>query len=394
MLGPLVPGRLSAGLFAALAATVLCATVLCASLARAQAGPEAPGGLPIPLEEEVTGERTSDALDETQRSWSEQVLSTATWMDAFFDDGLYKTTSNKTYLRFSLKPSYDHRGVQFKVDTDLRLQLPNTERWLLNVGGSPDQGTLSGSTTLEEEERNTDRSDKANAYAGLSTFFQHTETRNVSTGGGIKLSTSRLALYGTFSWVELWPFKHWDLRATQRFRIYTDEPAEFKSRLDADWPLSHRFLFRSTGAVLFRVDNPDTSYDLDLTLFQYLTTRRALMYRLRNGFVTSTHTPFQLNRVAAEVEYRRQWRDWFYASLIPQLVFEDQRDWRADPGIRLNFSFRFGYTPEVTNASPYAGKQRADDQRNRAERERNLREGQARIQRWMLEQEESGEPAP
>ena len=363
--------------------TVFSAILMGIAFARVPALAEDPGGEPIVREETISGEQQPDRLDEEQQEWSERVISTATWMDAFFDDELYQSTSNKTYLRIKAGPFIDHRGLTVKTSTDLRLRLPNTERWLFNVGGSPDPGIEDGSTSLEDEEREDAGDNDSNAYMGINTFLRQTRTRNVGTGGGVKISTSRLALYGTFKWIELWPFRGWDLRATQRFRVYSDTGPEFKSQLDADWPLAHRFLFRTSGSILLKYDDPDTFYDFNLTLYQYLTTRRAILYSVNNGFKSTADRPLHLNRTVARVEYRRQWRDWFYTSLIPQVSFQERRDWRADPGIRFDFSMRFGHVEKVEHSSPYLRKQEANKQRDDAERDRALQEGYERIRDWM-----------
>ena len=380
------------GAISRLGVTVCVLSVLmCAGgMAHAQESPPAPGGEPVkvdPLDLEPGEEGYSDKL---QEEWSRVITSTASWMDAFFDEEVYRTTSNKSYLRIKVSPVYNYKGLYIDSNVDLRLQLPNTERWLVNIGTLLDEEDDLGSSTVGEVERENSGDNEDNVYLGLETFFKRSRTRNVSTGGGVKWRKGGPALYGTFRWVELWEFDEWDVRATQRFRVFTDNPAEYKTQLEGDWYLAHRFLFRTSGSAVFKYNEPNIFYDVDFSLYHFLTTRNALKYSIRNGYKSVSGRSTHLDRVIGEVEYRRQWKDWFYTSLVPQLIMSDSRDWRVDPGVRFNFNIRLGHVEKYKFQSAYERKQQANELRTREERDKALRESHERLKQWLRSEDELG----
>lgn len=375
--------------------SVVLLVLMCAggiACAQEEGESEEPGGERVPVDPLDMEEQEKGYTDEKQQEWSEVVTSTANWMDAFFDDELYRTTSNKTYLRIKVAPVYNHKGFYFDSLLDLRLRLPNTERWLINFGTSLDDDEGFGSSTVEEVESEDSGDDATNAYLGVETFFKRTRTRNISTGGGVKWRLGNSALYGTLKWVELWEFDDWDIRAIQRFRVYTDEPAEFKTKLEGDWFLAHKYMFRTSGSAVFKYDDPSSYYDLDFSLYHFLTTRTALQYSIKNGYKSTEDRLFHLDKVVGEVEYRKQWKDWFYTSLVPQLVMSDSRDWRLDPGIRLNFNVRLGHVDKYAFQSSYDRKQQANEVRTREQRDKALQESHERLQQWLRSEDELDVP--
>lgn len=349
------------------------------------------GGEAVPEETLSEGESQMDSLEQKQEEWSQRITSTASYMDSFFDNERYSTTSNKTYLRVRASPIVDRNGLSFNSYVDLRLLLPNTERWLLNIGGDPDAEDRYGSSPMQDTERKDSGRDERNAYVGISSFFKQTRTRNVGFGGGLRFRNRGLVPYATFKWAELWEFKNWDLRGTQRLRYYTDDGLEFKSQLDADWPIAHKFLARGTGSVLLKYNTPNVYYDLDYALYQYLTTRRAIKYQITTGYVSKPDRSTHLSTVNYEIQYRQQWRDWFYTNLTPQIHQSDARDWDLEPGIRLDFNVVLGYTKDYKFQSAFERKQQNLEIKAREDRDKALQEGHERFMKWKEEQEKQKE---
>jgi len=348
-----------------------------------------PGGARVEEEVLSQGETDRDYYQQKQEEWSQQVTSTATWMDGFFDDERYKSTSNKTYLRLRVSPIVDRHGLSFNSYVDLRLALPNSERWLLNIGGDPDKEDQFGSSPTEDRESADSSSDERNAYMGVSTFFKRTRTRNVGMGGGIKFKNQGIVPYLSLKWIELWEFKDFDIRASQRFRYYTDTGGESKTQVDVEWPIAHKFFFRTTGSALLKPDDPINNYDLDFSLYQYLTTRRAIQYKVRTGYSSSPDRSFYMDRVIYEVQYRQQWRDWFYTNLTPQIASYDSRDWKLDPGFRIDFNVVIGHHGEHEFKSYFDEKQKTNEIKAREDREKALQEGHERLMDWQRQQEKN-----
>lgn len=362
--------------------------LLGASVAYAEEEPVDIDGDGIPDEILSEGEQEKDYYQQKVEEWSEKVTSTASWMDGFFDDERYRTTSNKSYLRLRLSPIYDYQGLRFDTYFDLRLLLPNTERWLLNFGGDPDKEDQFGSSSVEQSERDDAGKDSSNYYLGLNTFLKQTRTRNVGFGGGITYRKTGIVPYATFKWVELWEFDKWDLRGTQRFRYYTDTGPESKTMVDIEWPIVEKFFFRTSASALFKLNNPVNNYNVDYSLYQHLSNRRALKYMLRTSYASYPGRDIFNERNSFEVEYRQQWRDWFYTNVTPQVSATADRDWKLDPGIRIDFNVRIGHQDAYEFKSGYTAKQENLELKAREDRDKALQEGHERLQEWQQQQRE------
>lgn len=350
------------------------ALLVLATLAHAQENAPRPGGEMVPDEVLSAGEEQGDTFEEKQKEWSERVSSTATYMDEFFDNEQYKETVNKTYVRLRITPRYNKDGFSVDNFLDVRLKLPKAEKWLVSFGGDPDDEERYGSTPLEDAERESSGRDEGNSYVGASTFLKESRTRNINTGGGVRFRSRKIVPFVSGRWVELWEFDNWDIRLTERLRVYTDTGLELKNQLDFDWPIAHKFFARTSGAMTLEPDQEDYYFDITYTLYQYLTTRRALKYKILTGY---EHTPTRstyLKTAKYEIEYRQQWRNWFYTSITPQVVQSDNNDWKADPGIRLDFNFIFGYTSDYKFESQFSKKQKRNEKRSEEELQRQMKE--------------------
>lgn len=353
-------------------------------------GETQPGGEPVPEEVLSPGEDEGDSYEQKAEKWSEWITSTASWMDSFFDTEQYVDTANKTYLRLRGSPILNKDGLSFNSYVDLRLMLPRSEKWLLNIGGDPDAEDRYGSSGMDVRERDDSGRDERNAYAGISTFFKRTRTRNVGFGSGVRFQNIGVVPYVHFKWTELWEFKKWDLRGMQRVRYYTDKGAESKTQIDAEWPIAHKFFARASGSALFKFNDPYSYYDVDYSIFQYLTTRKALQYKIATGYTSQPDRSTYLSSINYEVEYRKQWRDWFYTSLIPQISQYDSDDWELRPGLRLDFNIILGHVGEYEFKSAYETKQENLEVKAREDREKALEEAH---QKFLDMQEQGKEKA-
>ena len=351
-----------------------------------------PGGSRVPVEVLDSGETEKDYYEQKQEAWSETIVSTASYMDSFFDNERYVTTSNRTYLRMRLSPIYDRHGLSFNTYFDLRLLLPNSEKWLLNFGGDPDEESRYGSSPLQDQEAKNSGDDGSNTYLGLSTFLKRTRTRNVSLGGGIKLSNGIIP-YGTLKWVEVWEFKKWDLRAMQRLRYYTSTGPEFKSQLDADFPIAHKWYLRGSGSVLFKKEDPNSYYDLDGQLYQYLTSRKAIKYQVRGGYLSEPGRSTYLSTMNYEIQYKQQWRDWFTTNFTPYVEQQDARGWKLDPGFRIDFNVIVGHTDNYEFKSAYQLKRETLEVKAREDRDKALKEAHEHFMEKNKEKEEADRKA-
>ena len=133
-------------------------------------------------------------------------------------------------------------------------------------------------------------------------------------------------------------------RLTQAVRWQTNNYWQFNTRLDLNHVFNDRFFFRQTFDGRWRGEESDEE-GYRTRVSSFLTQRLENMAGLQYEFSTIFHTrpDTHVDRYTVAVRFRKQtWRDWFYYEIIPQLSFEDEFDYKANPGIRLRVEIFYG----------------------------------------------------
>ncbi|MFP4390267.1 MAG: hypothetical protein ACLFPR_15135, partial [Desulfococcaceae bacterium] len=155
---------------------------------------------------------------------SRRLLSTAQWLDSFFDDERYESEVNRTRLRLSLETGLvDAEGFEFDANTRLRIVLPELENRLsFEISGDTREDLRdrpSGVTGLEE----VDDEDDGALTAGFRYLVRGTDRLNLGLSSGVRIRDLRPVLFAEPRQRLTFDYDPWVLRFTQRVRWFTDE---------------------------------------------------------------------------------------------------------------------------------------------------------------------------
>jgi hypothetical protein len=298
-------------------------------------------------EDETLLERTIEAMDERHEQISDRVLATADWLDSFFASDRIDAEAQKTRLvmGFSLFAE-DSQAVEFDLGTRFRLSLPFlTERMQLVFSGDPDDDVGAETVPRRDLRRRLREQREQTVTVGLRYQLRQTLLSNTSLRAGVRLrkGTPVLLLEPRYRQdLALGPY--WLLRFTQRLIAFSNDTYEVRTTFDLERPLdevSEELFFRITAEGNWFSDRPGYEPALHVNLFQTLSPRRALDYRISNFFQTRPN--FRRENTVLSVLYRQMLgRDWLYGEVAPQLAFPRDRNFKATPGILLNLGVIFG----------------------------------------------------
>lgn len=300
-----------------------------------------PFGLPqtVSAEDAVAGDTV---VDRFHGDVSRRLLSTARWLDHFFDDERFEEEVNETRLRLSFETSLlDGEGLDADVRTRLRIVLPELENRL--------SFEISGDTRDEIRESPTGAANFDDAYdeddgrlsAGVRYLIQGTDRLNLDLSTGLRIRNLRPVLYVEPRHRLTFDYEPWVLRLTQRLRWLTDDGWEPSSRVDLERIVFDDFFFRSTFELKWFERESGIFYNLDFSVSRALNLESAVELQWNNRF--ETRPDHRLETTYFELRYRRRiWRDWLSFETGPQLAFPEDRDFHPALGVFFKLNMVFG----------------------------------------------------
>lgn len=288
-------------------------------------------GFPEPMEPE----EQENFLDRHKDYMDSRAQRAAQWIDSFFGDPNYEAEVANSQFRVRPELHYrDEQGAKGRLKFLMKLQLPNVE----------DKVSLFAGNTDEDDDFDQDIGDAdEETVVGLQFFGRTRNKWHTSLSAGVKFNEfagfigPRARYYQALGDRSSWSF-------TQTVRWQTNNHWQFNSRLDLNHLLSERFFFRQTFDGRWRGEtSEEEGYRTRVSSF--LTQRLQRAAGLQYEFTTIFHTrpDTHVDRYTVALRYRkRTWRDWFYYEIAPELSFEDEYDYKANPGIRLRIEIFYG----------------------------------------------------
>lgn len=291
-----------------------------------------------------------DKMDKAHEKISDYLLTSAVWLDSFFDDERYEAEDNHSRLKVKFSSFFeDGEDIDFKARLNLRLVLNQlSEKFHLVISGNPDDDLdsdyISGANIKKEFTDENDEQEDKNLVFALQYFLQSTRRNNLKMEGGVRWGDRSPVLWAgpRFRW--LFDNTPWTYRFTQRVRWFTDDGWYINSSFDCERPLSSRFFFRTTAAGTWEQEVDGYNYNVFCNIYQTLSSNRALEYQLENAY--RTRPAYELTDVIVSLMYRQKiWRDWITFEVKPQVAFPRDNDFDFTPGIKFTIEGRFGWNP-------------------------------------------------
>lgn len=293
--------------------------------------------------------QAKEMFRDTHGRISRTILTSARWVDSFFENERFEKEINKTRVRAKLSSfAEEGSGIDLGASASLKLVLPQfNDKISIEFSGDPkDESNIESSLhqdTLREEFKDTNQE---SFTAAIRYFLEATDKRNIDFSSGLRIRDLEPILYFGPRYREDFEYGSWTFRYTQRFRWYTDDGLQSKTRFDLERPLMDRFFYRSSLEGAWFEDEDGFFYSLNFSLWDPLSEVRGLEYEWNNYFQTRPYN--RLEEANFRVRYRQRllW-DWLTLEVSPQISFPKGRDYDPTPGILFRLEFIFGYVPGV-----------------------------------------------
>ncbi len=286
-------------------------------------------------QEETLKDKEETVLDWHKRNVEAQVQRAAQWVDAFFGDPNFDAEVASSQLRVRPEIYYrDEQGAKLRLKGSLKLGLPNIKRKIsFIVGTDSDNGTLGDSVDDSTDE----------SIVGFQFFGKIRNDWHLSLSTGAKFNDFAVFVGPRARYDKALDEKR-SYRFTQTVRWQTNNRWQFNSRLDLNYAFSSRYLFRQSFDGRWRGEkSDDEGYRLRLSslLTQGLTDTAGIQYEFTTIFHSRPNV--HANEYTLALRYRKRTsRDWFYYEIVPQVSFEKEFDYHANPGLRLRVEFFYG----------------------------------------------------
>jgi len=282
-------------------------------------------------------------VDMLHREISQRLLTTAVWLDSFFEDERVLKEDNRSYIRARYDVFHDERsGTVYRPTFNVRLSLPQLEKkaHLVVSAESPEPAT----TVPPPAGTTSDRiapTDERNVTTALNYIIRSTEEENTILRTGAQFRHGSPVLFIAPRYRKFIPLTTWDFRFTQEAVWRTDTGWQVDTLFDLERRLPHEFFFRTSLGGSWIEDTPGYFYSLSFSLRQPIDPKRALDYVWINSY--QTRPVYELSEMLFSVRYRQNiWRDWFFFEVAPQLRFPRSENFDGIPGILFRFEMYFG----------------------------------------------------
>jgi hypothetical protein len=308
------------------------------SLGAAGAEPEQlPGDSEITQEEavETSAEAGTESWLGSHKSYVDTRIERASlWVDGFFTDPAYE--AEQAYSQIRLRPEAFYRkeqGLEGRFRFRARLNLPNLGRRVSLVAGVDEDSDFDDTSDDQHDE----------AELGLQFFLKESSNWNTSISVGMRFNEFAFFAGPRFRYQNTIGEKG-SYRFTQTVRWQTNQTWWLQSRLDLNRLISSRFHFRQTFDVRWRGERAeDEGWRTRISSFltQRLSPESGLQYEFSTIFHTRPDTHVDEYRLS--LRYRKQTKtQWLYYEIVPQLSWEDEFDYKFNPGIRFRLEFFYG----------------------------------------------------
>lgn len=274
-------------------------------------------------------------LDRHKSRVDSQAQRAAQWVDSFFYDSNYE--AEVATSQFRVRPELHYRqeqDVKARLKFSLKVRLPGIERKVSIVAGNSGEDSTFGDAVDDTTE---------NSVVGLQFFGKSRKSWHTSLSAGIKFNDFAFFIGPRVSYFKSLGDKS-SYQFTQILRWQTNNFWQSISRVDFNHAFNDGYFFRQTVDGRWRGEKSDEE-GYRTRISSILTQRLKNSAGLQYDFTTIFHTrpDTHVARYTLSLRYRkRTWREWFYYEIVPEISFEDEFDYKANPGIRLRVEVFFG----------------------------------------------------
>lgn len=262
-------------------------------------------------------------------------------IDSYFGSSDVYDEVSGSYVEMDLAQQLAEAGDnETEADFQIKVELPRTEQRLDFLLESVREELDPRDDDPARERRDGDSDPSTGIFAGLRRVFVDTTGLQLSGDAGIKFHTP-LEPFARVRLRRLWPLGDWQLRFKETLFWFDSEGAGQKTEFDLDRWLSERFAFRASSRYQWMDETDELILGHGVSLFQILDSRNSLAYE---AGIRASNRPLlrsELYRVGLRFR-RRVHEDWLFLSLVPDVIWRRERDFRPEPGLLIELEMLFG----------------------------------------------------
>jgi hypothetical protein len=282
-------------------------------------------------------------FDELHIKISEQLLTTAVWLDSFFADERSIQEDNRSYIRARYDTFTEERShATFKPTVNLRLALPQLEKKAhIVVSAEPAEipAATPGSPSIASDRIGP--TEDRNVTTAVHYIIKATEEQNFIVRSGAQFTHGAPVLFVAPRYRYFIPINPWGFRFTQEAIWKTDTTTQTNTIFDLERKLPHDLFFRMSAGGTWISTSKGYFYSLSFSLRHPLDSKRALDYSWSNSF--QTRPVGELTEVFFSIRYRQNfWREWLFFEVAPQYRFPRDSQYKGTPGILFRLEMYFG----------------------------------------------------
>jgi hypothetical protein len=313
------------------------AVLLCALLLPAVAGGEESVLDDLSRVEGQRDDELRTSLDKTHDLLSRRVVDLGLRLDRLFGGDSFEPDP-RSHIRVSFTTLIEDDGVELEPRLRVRLALPNTERRLSLILESEDDRRFDRATGYEPAPPTLLRPEEG-FTAGLRYLQRFANRFDLDADAGIRLRIPPdpfvRARIGRSFFVDVW-----ELRLSEEAYWRYERGAGALSRFIAQRALAGPRFFRSATEVEWVNRDQRFHYAHDFILSHEFTPLNAVQTRIG---ARGESDPNQLTEWFVNIGWRRNiYKDWLFAEVRPELLFERERDFQAEPRLFLTLEAYFG----------------------------------------------------
>jgi hypothetical protein len=282
-----------------------------------------------------------NAADAPRDYLSRQFVGLVTGVDRFFGDERHYQEANDSVLQLDFTRVTGYGGEHgFVASGRAKVHLPAAEKRLhLLIETDPDKNA-----TVDSTQKQTPPLKKPAAPASYAAALRLERARedrwHLSADGGLQFhGLSTTPFVRTRGRVTV-PLEEWSMKLAESLFWFNTIGVGQTTQLDFERPLNDDLLFRSSSNASWLRDT--TNFDLrqDLSFFQKLDNRNALLYQA--SALGATRPQSRVTDYVVLLLYRyRLHREWIFFELSPQLHFPKERNYQSTWALSMRLEFLF-----------------------------------------------------
>lgn len=322
-------------------------TLPASSVLPAQTTRPAPATSPVQAAQPDMPSEFMESMD-TQRDYlSGKIIGFATGMDRFFGNDRNYQENNKSVVQLDLARATGYGGDRKLVlSARANLNLPSTEKKLhLLIESNPDQN-ITGEPSPNQNTVINNQVSGPQSY-GLALRYEQVQkelkAKHISADAGLKFQGIHINPFMRARSSYSIPLDNWRLKAAESVYWFNTIGAGETTQVDFEHVLSEPVLFRATSNATWLHDKQNFDLRQDLSFYQTLNERTALLYQL--SAIGVSNPQVQLTGYVASVFYRyRLHREWVFLELSPQFIFPKVNNFNGSFALTMRLEMLFDGT--------------------------------------------------